>query len=130
VLFHCGNWANSFVPENEIKTAAILGTTLGEENTYGAMSGRASAGPLTYARVSTDDTHGVIRAYVGEGEITNDELDTFGQRAVVRVPELQKLLTHICKNGFEHHVAMTKAHVSAIFNEALTNYMKWDVYHH
>lgn len=35
VLFHCGNLANSFVPDNEIKTAPILGTTLGEQNTYG-----------------------------------------------------------------------------------------------
>lgn len=130
VLFHCGNWANFFVPENEIKTAAILGTTLGEENTYGAMTGRASAGPLTYARVSTDDTHGIIRAYIGEGEITDDPLTTFGQRAVVHVPELQKLLAFICKSGFEHHVAMTKAHVSAVLNEALTNYMKWDIHHH
>jgi len=30
VLFHCGNWAKSFVPDIEIKTAPILGTTLGE----------------------------------------------------------------------------------------------------
>jgi hypothetical protein len=55
VLFHCGNRAKSFIPDIEIKTAPILGTTLGEENTYGAMAGRALAGPMTYARVSTDD---------------------------------------------------------------------------
>lgn len=38
VLFHCGNWVKSFIPDIEIKTAPILGTTLGEENTYGAMA--------------------------------------------------------------------------------------------
>ncbi|HEY3310028.1 MAG TPA: L-fucose/L-arabinose isomerase family protein [Anaerolineales bacterium] len=130
VLFHCGNWAKSFVPQIEIKTAPILGTTLGEENTYGAMSGSAAAGPMTYARVSTDDTSGVIRAYIGEGEITNDPLDTFGQRAVVYTPNLQKLLAYMCNHGFEHHVAMTMNHVAPTLNEALSNYMKWDVYHH
>jgi L-fucose isomerase-like protein len=130
VFFHCGNWAKSFIPDIEIKTAPILGTTLGEENTYGAMAGRASAGPMTYARVSTDDVHGIIRAYTGQGEITNDPLDTFGHRAVIHTPGLQRLLAYICKNGFEHHVAMTMDHVSPILTEALSTYMKWNVYSH
>ena len=30
VFFHCGNWAKSFLPDIEIKTAEILATTLGE----------------------------------------------------------------------------------------------------
>jgi L-fucose isomerase-like protein len=130
VLFHCGNWAKSFIRDIEIKTAPILGTTLGEENTYGAMSGRAIAGPMTFARVSTDDTFGVIRAYTGEGQLTNDPLDTFGHRAVVEVAGLQQLLHYICKNGFEHHVAMTMDHVSSILAEAFETYMKWEVFHH
>ncbi|MCG2787214.1 MAG: L-fucose/L-arabinose isomerase family protein [Anaerolineae bacterium] len=130
VFFHCGNWAKSFIPDLEIKTAPILGTTLGEENTFGAMSGRAAAGQMTYARVSTDDTSGIIRAYTGEGEITNDPLDTFGHRAVVYTPELQKLLAYLCKNGFEHHVAMTMGNVSDALNEAFSNYMGWENYKH
>jgi len=129
VLFHCGNWAKSFIPDTEIKTAPILGTTLGEENTYGAMAGRAVGGPMTYARVSTDDTNGSIRAYTGQGELTDDPLDTFGQRAVAHVPGLQGLLAHICKTGFEHHVAMTMGHVAPVLTEALSTYLKWDVYH-
>jgi L-fucose isomerase-like protein len=130
VLFHCGNWANSFVPNNEIKTAPILGTTIGEENTYGAMAGRASAGPLTYARVSTDDVHGVIRTYTGEGQLTDDPLDTFGHRAVARVPDLQSLMRYICKNGFEHHVAITMGSVADALDEAFTTYMGWENYYH
>jgi L-fucose isomerase-like protein len=129
-LFHCGNWAKSFIPDIEIKTAPILGTTLGEENTYGAMAGRAAAGPLTYARVSTDDTKGIIRTYTGQGEITNDPLDTFGHRAVVYTPGLQKLLAYLCKNGFEHHVAMTMGSVAGALDEAFTTYMGWTNYNH
>jgi L-fucose isomerase-like protein len=130
VLFHCGNWAKSFVPDIEIKTAPILGTTLGEENTYGAMAGRAAAGPLTYSRVSTDDVNGMIRAYTGQGEVTNDPLDTFGHRAVVYAPGLQKLLAYLCKNGFEHHVAMTMGSVADALDEAYTTYMGWENYNH
>ena len=35
------------------------------------------------------------------GELTDDELNTFGTRAVARVPRLQRLLHYICRNGFE-----------------------------
>ena len=105
-------------------------TTLGEENTYGAMAGRAAAGPLTYARVSTDDVQGLIRAYTGEGELTDDPLDTFGHRAVAHVPNLQDLMKYVCKNGFEHHVAMTMGHVSATLDEAFTTYMGWESHNH
>ena len=130
VLFHCGNWAKAFVPDIEIKTAPILGTTLGEENTYGAMAGRAAEGIMTFARVGTDDTKGLIRAYTGEGELTNDPLDTFGHRAVVHTPNLQKLLQFICRNGFEHHVAFTMGTVADVLDEAFTNYLGWENYNH
>ena len=42
-LFHCGNWAKSFLPDIKIASAPILGSTLGVENTYGAL-GRPHAG--------------------------------------------------------------------------------------
>lgn len=129
-FFHCGNWAKSFIPDIEIKTAEILGTTLGEENTFGATAGRVPAGPVTYARLTTDDVHGMIRTYMGEGQFTDDPLDTFGSRAVVRVPELQKLLRYICKNGFEHHAAMNGSLSAAALAEAFETYFGWEVYNH
>jgi L-fucose isomerase-like protein len=130
VLFHCGNWAKSFLPDIKIANAPIIGTTVGIENTYGALDGRTPAGSLTYGRITTADAEGKIRCYVGEGELTNDELKTFGNRAVARVPNLQKLMQHVCRNGFEHHVVMTQSHSAAILAEAFGNYFGWDVHQH
>ena len=130
VLFHCGNWAKSFLPDIKIANAPILGSILGVENTYGALEGRTPAGPLTFGRVTTADADGCIRAYVGEGELTNDPLDTFGNRAVARIPRLQNLMQHVCKNGFEHHVVMTCSKSAAILQEALGNYFGWSVHFH
>ena len=130
VLFHCGNWAKSFLDEARVATAPILGTGVGEENTYGAMEGRTPAGPLTFGRISTDDTRGVIRAYVGQGRLTSDELATFGTRAVAEVPRLQSLLQHICREGFEHHVVMNASETADILEEAFGNYLGWEVYRH
>ena len=130
VLFHCGNWAKSFLPDAKFSTAPILGTIVGTENTYGALDGRTPASPLTYGRLTTDDPRGVIRAYVGEGRLNNDALKTFGNRAVAEVPKLQKLLRHVCQEGFEHHVVMNASSTAGVLAEAFGRYLGWEVYHH
>jgi len=127
VLFHCGNWAKSFLPDIRIANAPILGSILGVENTYGALEGRTPAGPLTYGRITSADAEGRLRGYVGEGELTNDELRTFGNRAVARVPRLQEVLRFVCRNGFEHHVVMTCSRTASVLAEAWGNYLGWDV---
>jgi len=130
VLFHCGNWAKSFLPDIQICTAPIIGTSVGTENTYGALDGRTPAMPLTYGRISTDDCKGNIKAYVGEGELTNDALDTFGNRAVAQINNLQGLMHYVCRNGFEHHVVMNASKTAGILKESLENYLGWEVYKH
>jgi L-fucose isomerase-like protein len=130
VLFHCGNWAKSFLPDITISTAPILGTTVGTENTYGALDGRTPAMPLTFGRISTDDCKGIIKAYVGEGELTNDELKTFGNRAVAQINDLQGLMKYVCRNGFEHHVVMNASKTAGILKEAFENYLGWETYNH
>lgn len=130
VLFHCGNWAKSFLPDIQISNAPILGTTVGVENTYGALDGRTPAMPLTYGRISTDDTRGVIKAYFGEGVLTDDLLNTFGNRAVAEIGNLQGLMQYVCRNGFEHHVVMNASKTGAVLKEAFENYMGWEIYQH
>lgn len=130
VFFHCGNWAREFVSDLTIGIAEIQATTLGREHTYGGLEGHATPRPITYARVTTDDRNGRIRAIVGEGRFTEDRLDTFGTTGVVEIPRLQDLLAYICRNGFEHHAAMSPALVGGVIAEALDTYLGWDVYRH
>lgn len=131
LYFHCGNWAKSLVSEIELISAEVLGATLGPENTWGAVQGRTPPGPLTFARIDTDDRRGVIHTYVGEGRFTDDPLSTIsGSHAVVEVPDLQRLLRTICRRGFAHHAAMTRSHVAEVLAEAFENYLGWEVYHH
>ena len=130
VLFHCGNWAKSFLPDIQISTAPIIGTSVGTENTYGALEGRTPASLLTYGRISTDDCKGVMKAYIGEGELTNDALNTFGNRAVAQINNLQGLMQYVCRNGFEHHVVMNVSKTAGILKEAFENYLGWETYQH
>jgi len=130
VLFHCGNFATEELENPAMGTADIIGTTVGCENTCGAIHGRMKAGPLTYFRLSTDDFTGKVKAYVGEGKFVDDRLDTVGCRAVVQVPGLEDLLSHICNNGFEHHVALNHSASAAVLNEAFTKYLGVECYYH
>jgi L-fucose isomerase-like protein len=130
VLFHCGNWAKSFLPDLKISTAPILGSVFGEEKTHGALDGRTPASHLTYGRISTDDNLGKIKCYFGEGELTDDPLNTFGTRAVAKVPHLQELMQYVCKQGYEHHVVMNASKTVDILKEACGNYLGWDTHIH
>ncbi len=138
VIFHCSNLPKDVFAPAPIRPEdimvmdyqAIIAGTVGKENTFGTVVGRVKAEPFTYCRVSTDDYSGRILAYLGEGELTNDPLDTFGGYGVARIPNLQGLLRHICENGYEHHTAINLSQVAGAVNEALGKYMGWSVYHH
>lgn len=128
---HCSNFPKSFVQnEIEIGTLDVLGTSLGSENTFGAVKGKVAAGPLTFFRLSTDDPLGIIKGYLGQGEITDDPYGMDGGIAVCRVDRLQELMKFMCKNGFEHHVAMVRGKVADVIEEAVTNYLGWELYVH
>jgi len=129
---HCSSFPKRFMGRQvEVSNLDVLGASLGAERCFGAVKGQAAAGPITFFRISTDDPQGMIKAYLGEGEMTDDPVGNFqGGSAVLRVPGLQTLLDYMCKNGFEHHVAVTRGHVADVLDEALTTYLGWDLYHH
>ena len=130
VVFHCSNLPKSVFAEQKMDFQEIIAGTVGKENTFGTIVGRMKTGVFTFCRVSTDDINGKVVAYVGEGELTNDVLKTFGGFGVVKVPNLQGLLRFACENGFEHHVAFNLSSNGPAVFEALSKYMGWDTLHH
>lgn len=131
VCTHCSNFPKSFMGRDvEISELDILGETLGRENCFGAIKGHVAAGPMTYFRISTDDNKGKIKAYLGQGEFTDDPFDMDGGIAVCKVSKLRELMACLCREGFEHHVAMARTYSADVLLEAIEKYMKWDLYYH
>ena len=130
VLFHCSNLPKSFFSKQKMDYQEIIAGFVGKENTYGTIVGRIAPAKATFCRTSTDDADGIISAYVGQGEFTNDKLNTFGGYGVMKIPNLQLLCQYICKMGFEHHVAVGLTQKADAIAEALDNYMGWEVYRH
>jgi L-fucose isomerase-like protein len=131
VCTHCGNFPKSFVANDlRLGTLGVLGRTLGKVNTFGAVYGKVKQGDFTFFRLSTDDTKGCIKSYLGKGMITDDPYGMDGCIAVTKVDNLQTLMKYICKNGFEHHVAMCRGDVAEILEEAVDTYLGWGLYRH
>lgn len=130
VCFHCSNLPKHFFQSVRMDFQEIIAGTVGKANTFGTVVGRVKAGPMTYARFSTDDLSGRVRGYLGQGAFTTDPLETFGGAGVVEIPRLQNLLHYICENGFEHHVAANLSSTAAAVHEAATKYLGWQMYWH
>ncbi len=128
---HCSSYPKSFMGrEVEISNLDIIGASVGEDKSFGAVKGHVAPGPMTYFRISTDDILGLIKSYLGEGEFTADPHNIQGGAAVCQISNLQQLLKYACKNGFEHHVAMTRSHCAGVLEEAISNYLGWELYYH
>jgi L-fucose isomerase-like protein len=130
VCFHCSNLPKHFFQDVRMDYQEIIAGTVGKLNTFGTCVGRVKAGVMSYARYSTDDQSGIIRGYTGPGRFTDDPLETFGGAGVAEIPQLQKLLKYICREGFEHHVAANFSDVSKAVHEAAVRYLGWESYYH
>lgn len=132
VVFHCSNLPKDILVDDipVMDYQEIISKTVGKDNTYGTIYGRVKNNPFSYLRISTDDFSGKIVAYTGQGDFTDDPIDTFGGYGVVQVPRFQELLAYICENGFEHHVSVNHAHVAGMIDEAFNKYLGWSTYHH
>ena len=130
ILFHCSNTALSFMQQAKAgyNAMAVKGNPL--DSCYCTLHGTLKPGPVGWARLLSDDTRGRIIGCIGDGEITADPLSTFGTTGVLKVPGMQKLLSFLARNGFEHHVAMNYTPRTEALREALGTYMGWKVYHH
>lgn len=128
---HCGNFPKSFLGvEPEISNLDVLGATIGPEKCFGAVKGKVAPGPMTYFRISTDDLKGKVKSYVGDGTFTADPFNMDGGIAVIELPRMRDLFSHLCRQGFEHHVAMVRGNHASVVEEAVSKYLKWDLYHH
>lgn len=132
ISLHCSNFPKSFFqnPDLEIANLDVLGSILGQENTFGACKAQVAEGTMTFIRITTDDTEGKMKMYVGQGQFNSERIPTKGGVANCQVPNLQKLMRYICENGFEHHVCFVRGHVADVLEEALSKYMEIETYRH
>jgi L-fucose isomerase-like protein len=130
VLFHCSNTALSFMKEAKTGLNAMAVKGNPRDSCFCTLHGTLKPGPVGWARFSTDDVKGRIVGCIGDGDITDDNAQTFGTTGVLKMPHTQKLMYFLAANGFEHHMAMNYTPRSEVLYEACSKYMGWKIYHH
>ena len=128
---HCSNYPKGFMGTPvEISNLDLLGETFGAENCFGAIKGHVAPGAFTFFRASTDDTRGCIKSYAGQGEFTADPFAMDGGIAVCRIENTRGLMSHVTRQGFEHHGAMVRGNVANVLQEAIERYLGWEFHRH
>jgi L-fucose isomerase-like protein len=128
ILFHCGPVPSSLMKgKGRITEQEIFVQTLGRGCSFGCNVGRIRSGAFTFGSMLTDS--GKARFYLGEGDIRDEPIpdDFFGSAGVAEIPRLQDVLLHVGNNGFRHHVSLTSGSVREPLQEALTNYLGFEV---
>ena len=128
ILFHCGPVpASLMAATGRITEQEIFVQTMGRGCSFGCNVGRIRSGAFTFGSMLTDA--GKVRFYLGDGSITADKIpaEFFGCAGVAEIPGLQDVLLHIGRNGFRHHVSLSRGSVREPLREALGNYLGFEV---
>jgi hypothetical protein len=105
----------------------LIATVIGEGKSFGCNVGRIKAGPTTFGSMLT--RNGVVKVFLGEGEFTRDAIpkNFFGCAGVLKADHLQDVLLHVAKEGHRHHVSVAPGQVLKPLQEAMENYLEFEV---
>ena len=125
ILFHCGSTAQTLMEEK----GKVIDHKLVPKDVagWGCNIGVIAKGQMTFSSSKTEN--GVFTFYLGEGEFTGEHVDKeyFGCYGVVKIDNLQNILLGIGKNGFNHHVSVTKGHHISVIKEAFNSYLGYEI---
>lgn len=128
ILFHCGPVATSMMEDKGVVIEhKMFKKSYGDDTAWGALAGRIKSGEFTYASSRTEN--GKMQMYLGKGEFTGEPIEKafFGCGGVAKIENLEKVLMFIGKNGYRHHVSVAFGAVLVGMQEALENYLDYDV---
>ena len=115
------------IEKGEIVDHKMFAKAYGEGCAWGTNVGRIKDFDMTYSSSKTEN--GKLVFYVGEGEVTKDviEKDFFGCAGVIKIDGMQKKLISIGKNGYRHHVSLTKGSFASVVLEAFKTYLGYEI---
>jgi L-fucose isomerase-like protein len=128
ILFHCGPVPQALMTsKGTVIDHPMFAKALGAGCGFGCNVGRIRPAPITFASAKTEA--GKVVFYLGEGEFTTDPIpeDFFGCAGVAHIPDLQRKLLAIGRQGFRHHVSVTTGHLAVPVREALSQYLAFDL---
>ena len=128
IFFHCGPAPQSLMRgKGTIEEHLMFRKSYGEGSGVGINKGKFIVDDVTVGSFKTEN--GGLHAFVAEGELTDETLPEvfFGCGTVFKKDNANGLLQYMAKNGYRHHVAITKGRYAEAVREAFTNYLGYNI---
>lgn len=128
VFFHCGPAPASLMKgKGKIEEHLMFRKTYGEGSGVGINKGKLMTGAVTVGSFKTEN--GNLCAFVTEGKLTDDPLqdEFFGCGTVFKKMNAGAMLDYMAKNGYRHHVCITKGDWAESIIEAFDKYLGFKI---
>lgn len=128
ILFHCGPAPASLMQgKGKIEEHLMFKKSYGEGSGVGINKGKFITGEMTVGSLKTEK--GEICSFITEGALTGDLLpeEFFGCGGVFEKKNVNGMLEYMAKNGYRHHVAVTKGNYAKAVEEAFNNYLGYKI---
>lgn len=128
IFFHCGPVPQSLMAEKgHIEEHLMFRKSYGEGTGVGINKGQIALNDVTIGSFKTEN--GQMCSFVAEGELTHDFVgkDFFGCGIVFKKQNIEQLLGYMCRNGYRHHVAITKGYWGKAVEDAFNTYLGYQI---
>lgn len=129
ILFHCGCVPTSLqtTSKGTIMEHLMFKKSYGDESGVGLNVGKIAPNDITVGSVKTEN--GKIHSFVFDGTLTDDEIEQgfFGCGTVLKKENMNDILRYMAKNGYRHHVAITKGQYAKAVKEAFDVYLEYNI---
>ena len=128
IFFHCGPAPISMMRgKGKIEEHLMFKKSYGAGSGVGINKGKFIVGDVTVGSFKTEN--GKLCAFACDGKLTDDELpeEFFGCGTVFEKQGAGDMLNYMARNGYRHHVAITKGNYSSALEEAFVNYLGYNI---
>lgn len=129
ILFHCGCVPVSLQtkPRGTIEEHLMFKKSYGEGSGVGLNVGKIQKNKVTIGSVKTEN--GKVCSFVFDGNLTDDPIESsfFGCGVVLEKDKINDVLRYMARNGYRHHVAVTKGQYADAVQEAFDIYLGYQI---
>ena len=110
LAYHCGVANSKKLGSSKMAVHFVNAQLNGEEQSQGTIQGNLKPGPITIFRIQSS-RNGKLKAYIAQGQILPVEMETYGGKGIIAIPEFARFLRHVViEEHFPNHTIVVFGH--------------------
>ena len=117
--YHCGVTCSEKLCDKRMELHFVNNQLIGEGQSQGTIQGNLEPGPITIFRIQSS-RNGKLKAYIAQGQILPVEMETYGGKGIIAIPEFDRFLRHVViEEHFPNHTIVVFGHYARQLEEVL-----------